>query len=190
MNNELNIGTINGLTVENILDKMVEKGIGISGGGSSGGDLPFDPASISVGKIIPLFGGTEWRAVHKTSQYLYLATTHILGFSVFGENNTYAQSQLKQYARQFTDIFTDYEKRHLIANPNTGDLVSPMSYEQINGGFSYFNSNSKRVCESQPYWTHSPFGSGVWRVNADGNLHSDANPSTSRGFRPFCCVSL
>ena len=80
MGSELNIGTINGLTVDQILDKMVEKKIGIAGGGSVGpgsGGLTFDPHTITVGTRVNQFGGTSWIVVHKTATRLYLASEHI-----------------------------------------------------------------------------------------------------------------
>ena len=194
MGSEMNIGTINGLTVEQILDKMVEKKIGIAGGGSTGpgsGGLTFDPTTITVGTRVNQFGGTSWIVVHKTTTRLYLASEHIFTPTIkFGTSTAYLGSTLQSHAREFNDIFSDYEKSWMVANPDNGDLIGPMSYDQLNGGFSYFNSDSKRICDNAVYWTSSPNGSSnVWRVNADGSLHN-YNPSNTYGFRPFVCLSL
>lgn len=192
MGSELNIGTINGLTVDQILDKMVEKKIGIAGAGGPGsGGLTFDPHTITVGTRVDQFGGTSWIVVHKTATRLYLASEHIFTPAVkFGDSNVYLGSNLQLHAREFNDIFSDYEKSWMVANPDNGDLIGPMSYNQVNGGFSYFNSNSRRACDSTWYWTSSPGSSGsVWLVDTDGSLDT-YNPSGAGGFRPFVCLSL
>lgn len=192
MGSEMNIGTINGLTVDQILDKMVEKKIGIAGAGSPGsGGLTFDPHTITVGTRVNQFGGTSWIVVHKTTTRLYLASEHIFTPAVkFGDSTAYLGSNLQLHAREFNDIFSDYEKSWMVANPDNGDLIGPMSYVQLNGGFSYFNSNDRRACDSTLYWTSSPSGGGyVWGVVTGGSL-GDNYPSNSGGFRPFVCLSL
>lgn len=194
MGSEMNIGTINGLTVDQILDKMVEKKIGIAGGaGSPGsGGLTFDPHTITVGTRVNQFGGTSWIVAHKTTTRLYLASEHIFTPAVkFGDSTAYLGSNLQLHAREFNDIFSDYEKSWMVANPDNGDLIGPMSYSQVNGGFSYFNSNDRRVCDNIWYWTSSPNSSSyVWRVNTDGSLYNFSSPGSSGGFRPFVCLSL
>ena len=192
MGSEMNIGTINGLTVDQILDKMVEKKIGIAGGAGPGsGGLTFDPHTITVGTRVNQFGGTSWIVVHKTTTRLYLASEHIFTPGVaFGDSNAYLGSNLQLHAREFNDIFSDYEKSWLVANPDNGDLIGPMSRNQLNGGFSYFNSDSKRVCDNS-YWTSTPSNSNnrVWLVGLDGSLY-DTGPDRIYGFRPFVCLSL
>lgn len=209
MAHELNIGTINGRTVTSILDEMVEKKIGISGG-SAGGTITFDPATASVGNEFT-FGGTLWIVVHKDATRLYAASKYILATMPFDTDKYdaagtkielasvyYAQSDLKQFARSCADMFSDAEKALLVAHPTTGDLVSAMTYNELNGGHSYFNSNSRRICYSQDssdaqnYWTstvHS-FSSGVvWFVNTDGSFPGN-DPKHSYGFRPEIVFSL
>lgn len=131
---------------------------------------------------------------HKTSTRLYLASEHIFTTAVkFGKSNAYLGSTLQLHARGFNDIFSDYEKSWMVANPDNGDLIGPMSYNQVNGGFSYFYSNSRRACDNTWYWTSSPNGgSYVWLVDSDGSLNPNNNISLSAagGFRPFVCLSL
>ena len=191
MGSELNIGTINGLTVDQILDKMVEKKIGIAGGAGPGsGGLTFDPHTITVGTRVDQFGGTGWIVAHKTATRLYLASEHLFTRAVkFGDSTEYSGSNLQLHAREFNDIFSDYEKSWLVANPDNGDLIGPMSYDQLNSGFSYFNSASRRICDDMWYWTSSPSYSGVWRVDPVGGLNG-YGPSNTGGFRPFVCLSL
>lgn len=196
MGSEMNIGTINGLTVDQILDKMVEKKIGIAGGAGPGsGGLTFDPHTITVGTRVNQFGGTSWIVVHKTTTRLYLASEHLFTPEVrFGDSTAYLGSNLQLHAKEFNDIFSVYEKSWLVANPNNGDLIGPMSYNQLNGEFSYFNSNfngnSRRACDNKWYWTSSPHSSsGVWGVSNGGSF-DNYSQSSSGGFRPFVCLSL
>ena len=194
MSHELNIGTINGMSVESILDMMVDKKIGIAG--ASGSTIEIDPPSVSVGDTFT-FGGTSWVVAHKTSTRMYAASQYILSSMQFSDDNTtaYAGSLVKAYARDMADIFSDAEKALLVAHPETGDLVSLMSRSELNGGFSYFNSASRRICYEQgtstaTYWTRTAYSSSyVWHVNRDGNLGS-SSPGSTYGFRPCIVFSL
>lgn len=206
-----NISKISGLTAEEILDKMVEKKIGISSGGAGGGSVNIDPTSIAVGNEFT-FGGTLWVAVHKTANRLYAASKYILatmqfdyakydstGKSIWSPSVYYASAYIKEYARQCASMFSDAEKAMLVAYPYTGDLVSPMSYTDLNGGFSYFNSNSRRICYDQQsgtaefYWTSTAHSSSyVYYVDDEGYLSSssDLGPSYAGGFRPCITFAL
>ena len=170
-----------------------EKKIGIAGGAGSpdSAGLTFDPHTVTVGTRIDQFGGTSWIVAHKTATRLYLASEHIFALIKFGDNVNYVGSNLQQKAREFNKIFNDYEKSWLVVNPDNGDLIGPMSRAQLDGGFSYFNSNSRRVCDTQLYWTSTLCGSGdVWGVNTNGSFRSFYYPDNTYGFRPFVCLSL
>ena len=158
---------------------------------AAGGALTFDPHTITVGTRVNQFGGTSWIVAHKTSDRLYLASEHIFTAAVkFGDSTAYLGSNLQLHARSFNDIFSDYEKSWLVANPDNGDFIGPMSYNQLNGGFSYFNSKSRRACDNNWYWTSSSVdGSFVWGVDSYGGLVYN-DPGSSGGFRPFVCLSL
>ena len=79
----------------------------------------------------------------------------------------------------------------MVANPDNGDVSGPMTYKQLNGGFSYFNSNSRRACDNTWYWTSSTNGLDyVWSVDSDGSLGKFSRPNYIGGFRPFVCLSL
>lgn len=210
MAHELNIGTINGKSVTEILDEMVEKKIGIAGGASSGTTITFDPSTATVGQEFQ-YGGTLWIVVHKDSTRIYAASKYILATMPFDSDvyNTtgtkvesasvyYAQADIKQFARSCASMFSDAEKALLVANPSTGDLVSLMSYNELNGGFSYFNSASRRICYSQDssdaqvYWTRTAYSSSrVWLVSNSGSFDShNGGPTASYGFRPEIVFAL
>ena len=129
---------------------------------------------------------------HKTSDRLYLASEHLFTRAVKFDSSTadYVGSNLQLHARGFNNIFSDYEKSWLVANPNNGDLIGPMSFNQVIGEFSYFNSDSRRACDNTWYWLSTTIsGSYVGGVGADGGTYND-NPSASHAFRPFVCLSL
>ena len=194
MNNELNIGTINGLTVENILDKMVEKGIGMYPGATGSGQID---GKLILGETVQ-FDGMYWIVCHTDyiNKKAYLASTLIVQDTHFGSNNKYASSTLKTIAKSFEDNMSEGAKSRMVNTRVEGVTakIFVASDSQLEGNFSYFNSNERRVCQSQTYWTSSSFGSSVLRyVDTNGDIPNDAYsgyPNESRGFRPFCAVSL
>lgn len=194
MNNELNIGTINGLTVENILDKMVEKGIGTYIGYAGPGTGGTVDGTISLGNTV-IFDTKEWIVCHvdNTLHCAYLASKHLYGNTTFGNGGTYDGSNLAAKALEFELTMSEGAKLRMVGtrvNNVTGKIFIA-SYEQMNGGFSYFNSNSRRACDDSRYWTSSLERSGfMWCVESGGYLSSNHTYSASSGFRPFCCISI
>lgn len=191
MNNELNIGTINGLTVENILDKMVEKGIGMYPGATGSSQID---GKLLLGETVQ-FDGMYWTVCHTDyiNKKAYLACTVVVQDTVFSYDTTsYSASILRNVAKSFEDSMSAGAKSRML-NTNVNGVTSKIfaaSYNQMNGGFSYFNSNERRVCQDQDYWTSSPSGTGgVWNVNTSGGFGT-AGSGTSYGFRPFCAVSI
>ena len=72
---------------------------------------------------------------------------------------------------------------------NTSGKVFVATYGQMDGGFSYFNSNSRRRLRSI-YWTSSECDEvDAWRVDSFGSCNY-TDKSTSYGFRPSVCVDL
>ena len=191
MNNKLNIGTINGMTVENILDSMVSKGIGMYPGATGSGQVD---GKLLLGETVQ-FDGMYWIVCHTDyiNKKAYLACTVIVQNTIFGSNTSYSSSTLKTVAKSFEDSMSDGAKSRML-NTTVNGVTSKIfvaSYDQMNGGFSYFNSNERRVCQDQDYWTSSPSSSGnVWYVNTGGNLFYSGGPRSSFGFRPFACISI
>ena len=67
------------------------------------------------------------------------------------------------------------------------------TYTEVNGGFSYLNSNSRRIANYNgspaAWWTSTPYGSSrVYYVKADGSFSNYGNPSGAVGFRPFVAL--
>ena len=190
MGSEMNIGTINGLTVDQILDKMVAKGIGMYPGLSGSGAVE---GKLLLGETVA-FDGMYWIVCHVDyiQKLAYLACTVIVQNTQFGANFLYSQSTLKDVAKAFENNMSPAALARMqnVTVEGVTAKVFAASYDQMNGGFAYFNSNERRICQNLRYWTSSPNGgSGVWSVSADGSLFY-FGPGNTYGFRPFVCLSL
>lgn len=196
--NITNIATISGLTMEQILDKMVEKKIGIDLGssGESG-------SSIVEGRLFPgekvKFDGMYWVVAHcdYIKKVAYLSSEIILSMTQFGSNTTYKGSTLANLTAQFEASMSPAALNHAVnttVNGVTSKLFIP-SKEQYESEFSYFKTQTNRVCKdaegtAQWYWTSSPYSSSsVWCVNTDGILDRTSCSNTG-GFRPCVAISL
>lgn len=194
MGSELNIGTINGLTVDQILDKMANKGIGMYPGLSGSGAVE---GKLLLGETIA-FDGMYWIVCHVDyiQKLAYLACTVIVQNTLFDyhSSNSYSSSQLRKVAKAFENNMSSAALARMqnVTVEGVTSKVFAATKDQMNGGFAYFRSNERRICQNQWYWTSSPgSGSGVWGVDTDGSLGSgNYDPSDSGGFRPFVCLSL
>lgn len=195
MGSEMNIGTINGLTVDQILDKMATKGIGMYPGLSGSGAVE---GKLLLGETIA-FDGMYWIVCHVDyiQKLAYLACTVIVQNALFSHNsiNQYSSSELKDIAKAFESNMSSAALARMqnVTVHGVTAKVFTATYDQLNGGFTYFNSNERRVCQNEWYWTSSPNTVGsadyVWHVDSNGLLDS-TSPGRSIGFRPFVCVSL
>ena len=150
----------------------------------------------TVGSTIT-FKGKSWIVAHKNGNNIYVSDSVIESMTTFGNNNTYSGSTLASVASTFQNSLSlTSNEQALIPNTSVNGVSSKIfvaSYEQMNGGWSYFNSNTRRVCKyngsAQVYWTSSPYGgSNVWCVRTDGYLLNAGYPGSSRGFRPSVCL--
>ena len=161
----------------------------------------FITGDLTLGSTVTM-AGHSWTVCHISGNKYYLARTTIYNLTKFGDNTTYNGSTLQGVASGFeSSIFSSGVNKHikdyLMQNETHDGVTSKIfvtSYSQMNGGFSWFNSNERRICQyngsNQYYWTSSPNGSGgVWIVYTDAYLNY-GNPSGSDGFRPFACISI
>ena len=193
MGSEMNIGTINGLTVDQILDKMANKGIGMYPGLSGSGAVE---GKLLLGETIA-FDGIYWIVCHVDyiKKLVYLACTVIVQNTIFGSNNSYSSSQLRKVAKAFENNMSSAALARMqnVTVEGVTAKVFAATYDQMDGGFAYFSGDKRRICQDQWYWTSSPTGSsGVCIVNSNGSLSNSAynSPSGSGGFRPFVCIRL
>lgn len=196
--NITNIATISGMSIEQILNKMVEKKIGIAG--SSSGE---SGSSVVEGRLFPgekvKFDGMYWVVVHcdYIRKIAYLSSEIILSMTQFGSNTTYKGSTLANLTAQFEATMSSAALNRAIyttVNDVTSKLFIP-SYEQYNGGFSHFATQANRICSNivggtaQFYWTSSDSNGNVWYVNTDGSLYY-GSVSNTNGFRPCVAISM
>ena len=196
-----NISKISGLTAEEILDKMVEKKIGIAGSatsttpGASGSGLV--SGKLIAGETVE-FDGMYWIVAHTdyVNRIAYLASTILVTSTTFGSNTTYKGSTLATVAANFEKGMS--EAALAIMKSVTQDGVTakifPPTYNQANGGWSYFSAQANRVCKLNGndswYWTSTASSSSyVWYVDYNGNLNGNG-PSGTGGFRPCLALAL
>ena len=211
MAHELNIGTINGLTIEQILDKMVEKKIGIAGSGSSLIDDGIVVGDIELGKLVNM-DGIIWRVVHiDNSAGEFILCKEIVSENIkFGDNNTYAGSTIAQKCSEFEQSLDVRVRNRLIPKTVHGvtntvwipqcnwiSATKPNTTSVNNGKglFDYFTDNSSRIAlndsgAAQYWWTSSPGSSGVVCYVAPGGSLNSYRPAGAIGFRPFVALPL
>ena len=99
---------------------------------------------------------------------------------------------LQSACTTFANQLTEEQKACLksVTAGNTSGIVFVATKDQMDGGFSYFNSNSRRQANNW-YWTSTEYYSAyAWGVFAVGGLDNDVNKSDSGGFRPSVCIDL
>ena len=160
---------------------------GDSGGGSEvNPELP-DKDSLTIGNTV-MFADREWVVSHKTADSCYLTLSDSPGKCTW--------NMLQNACTNFADQLNEDQKACLksITADSTSGKVFVATYKQMNGGFSYFNSNSHRSI-NEVYWTSTEFivsGVSAYYVDRQGYLsHSgDYFVSSSLGFRPSVCIDL
>ena len=143
-----------------------------------------DPDSLTVGNTIN-WANQQWIVSHKTADTCYLTLKGLSG------NSTWRN--LQSACTNFATKFTEAQKACLksVTAGNTSGKVFVATKDQMDGGFSYFNNNSRRAL-NEVYWTSTEDGSlYAWLVSPDGSL-GDGNygQSYSIGFRPSVALDL
>ena len=156
------------------------------------------PSLPEVGKTVDLFGYT-WLVCHDDGTNKYLITKDLVKTVQWNTTNTttggYAASNIKKECTRFANTLGVNSLDYVI-DTGVGKVFIPTK-DQMTGessGFSYFDSDSKRVAKyngtATYYWTATPYDSSyVWCVTSDGgfsNYYTGA--SGSRCFRPAICV--
>lgn len=150
-------------------------------------DLP-PFGEITLGNTIT-WANHEWIvASTPTESICYLTLATLDGVSTWNElNNTCTAWS----SANFTE--TQLASLTSVTAGNTSGKVFVATAEQMNGGFSYFNSNDRRKLD-QSYWTSTDYGLIVKRpeyVDATGAIAHDDNDATgSMGFRPSIALNM
>ena len=164
---------------------------------TGGGDEPStnpewpDKSSLTLGNTVS-FAAREWIVSHITETEAYLTFKDLAGYSTWDG----LQSSCTLFEKQLTEEQKACLKR--VTADSTSGKVFVATYTQMNGGFSYFNSNSRRKVAGifgtgERYWTSTSWDSSeAYGVDSDGNISPGTHYDKSNpiGFRPSVCVNL
>lgn len=181
-----NVQTVSGYTFDEMVSKLLDSLYknGFSGTGSK----PPAKEDLVVGNIVTL-SNFEWIVSHVTDTEAYLTLNGIDGKS----NWRNLQSTCTTWSNE--NIAENLKaSMKVITAGNTNGYVFVATREQMNGGFSYFNSNSRRTLNSE-YWTSTKIDDqDAWSIYIDGRIMDDLgnnyHQSSSLGFRPSVCIDL
>lgn len=173
----------------------VKEALGISSGGGS-----YDIGSSGVGTIVK-WANNNWIICHAENGLIYLAGLFFVSTSQKFDSDgstAYVGSDLAQACVTYQNIIPS-DSLALAVNTTVNGVTNRIfvaSYEQMNGGFMLFYSNSQRELMNTAYWTSSPSSSGrawsgglAWCVGSVGGLDDNA-PVAPIGFRPFVALHL
>lgn len=149
----------------------------------SGGELSF----FHVGDVgdIMTFAGIPWIVVHKTATEAYLCSQHLQGFTKWNELQTKCVA--------WNELYLDDSHREILKQVTAGETngyVFVGTSAQYNTGWSYFNSEYRRVCDNFAYWLSTSTDGGGRYVDSDGSMNAYGGNNTNRGFRPSICIDL
>lgn len=152
-------------------------------------------------------GGFDYMIVHFDSSIVYAITEDIIQLTQFGSTTTYAGSTIANLCTTWynTNVPAALKSAGIFVNVTTEGVSSPCfipTYNQCDGGFSYFNSANRRCAQiassggtpgsygTYYWWTASAnSSSSVWCVRYDGYLYGGGYPSNSSGFRPCLAIA-
>lgn len=149
----------------------------------------------TVGSTIS-FKGKNWIVAHKNGNNIYVSDSVIESLTQYGSSTMYSGSTLAGIASTFqSNLRLTSVEQSLIPDTLVNGVTAKVfvaTYEQMNGGWSYFNSNNRRECKyngnNKFYWTSSQKDySSVWYTDVNGSLHYQSFESTC-GFRPSICL--
>ena len=161
---------------------------------------PVIPELPGIGQTVDLFGYT-WLVCHDDGSKKYLITDDIIREVHWDSENTtsggYIASDIKKECDQFA-IDTGIDQLDYVVDTGVGKVFIPTKEQMTgeSGGFSYFDSDSKRIAKLNEstacYWTSSSYQYGqyscVWIVDSDGGIYDISYASGSSGFRPCICI--
>ena len=199
MAHELDIGNISGKSFQEHLDYFIDKMVqyNIGGGEKYNGLIS---GTVELGNYVDM-GGYTWLVCHvdEDANEFYLILNTITENTKFGNNVNYAGSTIAAKCASFLATLPGPVQTLLkmtSVEGVTAKIFIP-TYNQVNGGFSWFNSNNRRIAynesgTAQHWWTSTKTSSGnVWGVYTDGRLlNSYYLPDNPYGFRPTCRIAL
>ena len=197
---ELNIGTINGMSVEAILNMMKQKGIGETAGGIVTDYSDIITGEIALGATVTM-GGHQWIVCHidYNGGVFYLLDAVVEESCIFGNNINYPNSTLASKAAAFESALPSNVKEKLLTVTVSGvsAKVFVPNHAHYNGGFNLF-TNASRDANRIGYlngvvttvWTSSLENNPqIYAVDIGGGFYPD-HFSTAHGFRPAVCLAI
>ena len=160
-----------------------------------GNPIAWNRSVPSVGSEMTI-GSYTYIICHVDSDTVYAITKNLQGSTQFNSNGStaYSGSMLASKCTSWynNNVPSDLKSygffKSVTVNGVTAQCFVP-SYDQFNGGFSYFNSNERRVCDDNWYWTSSAGSSSrVWYVSYGGSF-SNSDPGNAGGFRPCLAIA-
>ena len=142
---------------------------------------------LAIGNVgdIMTFAGQQWIISHKTASEAYLTLNGLSGNSTWYDLDSTCQTWENNHLNE-----TQKAILKTITAGNTSGKVFVATKDQMDGGFSYFNSDGRRSVGST-YWTSTEYSSDrAWCVLSDGRLTGPDIKSVSYGFRPSICIDL
>ena len=169
---------------------ITELNIGDYETGSGGGDEPStnpewpDKSTLTLGNTVS-FAAREWIVSHITETEAYLTFKDLAGYSTWDG----LQSSCTLFEKQLTEEQKACLKR--VTADSTSGKVFVATYTQMNGGFSYFNSNSRRdVGDNREYWTSTESYVNDGMLVSEGGSFAASRKEYSNGFRPSVCIDM
>lgn len=145
-------------------------------------------ACPSIGTHVQ-WAGYDWIVTHvvdtKTAYMIYMTLADVV------PDWKVAWDDLQDACTKFANQLTEKQKACLksVTAGNTSGKVFVATKDQMDGGFSYFNSDSRRNVGDY-YWTSTERSSlSAWGVTSDGGFVG-YDKSSSLGFRPSVCIDL
>ena len=150
-------------------------------------------------------GGFDYVIVHIDARIVYVIIEVIPSLTQFSSGSiSYAGSTIANLCTTWynNNVPTELKSAGIFASVTVNRVTAPCfipSYDQMNGGFSYFTSYYARVSplyinaghgmdNGYFYWTSSAYSSDqASSVYIDGRL-SSSRPTTSLGFRPALAI--
>ena len=200
MAHELNIGNISGKTFQDHLDYFIDKMVQFNIGGAEKYNGLIS-GNVELGNYVDM-GGYTWLVCHIDDNDFYLILNTIQETCKFNDEYTLVcvGSDIANKCSSFLATLPGPVQTLLqmtSVEGVTAKIFIP-SYSHMNGGFSWFNSNSRRIaCDESgtpiPYWlSTSGYSEHMYTIDASGAI-SDRKYYPMEGplgFRPACRIAL
>lgn len=153
--------------------------------------------TLAVGNTVT-FDGKSWIVVHNSNNQWYLALSTFIGKIEFGRTFLYRDSVLADKCISWMNENLSATALAYCNDVMVEDVTNKVfipTYAQVNGGFSYYNSNTNRQYHhvdelTFSWWTSSNKGPNIYFVRDDGSISALAYPTSEYAFRPHICITI